>query len=186
MKDHVLESVVERAKQGDVYALGELYELFFDKIYRYALASLGRRQDAEDVASRTFLRMVEAIEGFVWRGGGFSAWLFRIAHNAVMDQFRRGRHDGESQRELAETIAGGSDPGETAEQDADLRELLGKLRELTAEQRQVLLLRFIGGASTREVAEIMGKTEANIRTIQHRALLALRSRLQVKIGDLGH
>lgn len=182
-KDVDLRSLVERAKTRDADALAQLYEIYFAQIYRYALASLGTHHEAEDVASQTFVKMLEAIDRFSWQGSGFSAWLFRIAHNAVMDRFRSGKRDVERTSQLAANISPTGEPGQMAARNAELRELLTELKGLTTEQRQVLLLRFLGGVSTSELATIMGKTEANVRTIQHRALVALRNRLQVKIGD---
>jgi RNA polymerase sigma-70 factor, ECF subfamily len=182
VKDKVaLCSAVDRAKQGDINAFGELYELFFDGIYRYAYASLGTREGAEDVASRTFLKALEGIDRFKWRGGGFSSWLYRIAHNCVMDQFRGTRREADGAPDDEADRAFG--PSETAELNDEIRAVLDEIKLLTADQRQVLLLRYLGELSTAEIAAIMGRTEAGVRTIQHRGLVALRSKLKVKIVD---
>src|SRR5881396_804486 len=86
-----LRRLVEHAQQGDREALEALYLLHFDRIYSYLHLSVGNRYDAEDLTNQTFMKMLEAIGRFRWRSVPFSAWLFRIAHNAAMDHFRAAR-----------------------------------------------------------------------------------------------
>src|SRR6266516_2637517 len=81
----------ERAQQGDRRALEELYLLNFDRIYSYLHMTVGNRQDAEDLTTQTFLKMLESIRRFRWQSAPFSAWLFRIAHNLARDHFRANR-----------------------------------------------------------------------------------------------
>ena len=81
--------LVDVAKTGDEKALSELYSSYFPRVYRYILARTGNVNDAEDLTEEVFLRMLNAIERFQWREAPFSAWLFRIAHNAVISQRRR-------------------------------------------------------------------------------------------------
>src|SRR5436190_16608200 len=90
--DHVdVRKLVERAQAGDRDALEELYLLHFDRVYSYLHMSVGNRHDAEDLTMKTFVRMLESIGRFRWQSVPFSAWLFRIAHNLVMDHFRAAR-----------------------------------------------------------------------------------------------
>lgn len=175
--DPELGRLVERAKTYDQEALGLIYELYFDRIYRYALARVRNREIAEDLAGQTFLRLVERIADFKWRGGGFSAWLFRIAHNLVMDWFRSRREAPTAENEIA-VDAG---PEETVLADETLREALTAVDQLNEAQRQVLLFRLVAGLSVRETADTLGLSEANVRTLQHRALAAVRDKLRVKI-----
>src|SRR4249919_2833927 len=83
--------LVDRGQQGDRGALEELYLLHFDRNYGYLHMSVGNRHDAEDLTTQTFLKMPESIKRFRWQSAPFSAWLFRIAHNLVMDHFRANR-----------------------------------------------------------------------------------------------
>src|SRR5512142_646401 len=83
--------LVDRAQQGERAALEELYLIHFDRIYSYLHVSVGNRHDAEDLTTQTFLKMLESIGRFRWQSAPFSAWLFRIAHNAAMDHFRATR-----------------------------------------------------------------------------------------------
>src|SRR5207247_9422996 len=81
--------MVDAARAGDASALSELYTLYFPRVYRYILARTGNTYDSEDLAEEVFMRVLEAIERFQWREAAFSAWLFRIAHNAVISQRRK-------------------------------------------------------------------------------------------------
>ena len=85
--------IVDAARAGNASALSELYTLYFPRVYRYILARTGNTYDAEDLAEEVFMRVLEAIERFQWREAPFSAWLFRIAHNAVISQRRKDTHE---------------------------------------------------------------------------------------------
>lgn len=178
MKNEVeLRDVVNKAKNKDLKALSKLYEEFFDRIFRYILFRVRRREEAEDLASQTFLRMVERIDTFKWRGVGFSAWLFRIAHNLVVDWFR-GDHVIAEPSDLAQSDC---DPEDLVIADESLREALKALGFLNEKQRQIILLRLVGGLTCRQTAEMLSLSEANVRTTQHRALEKIRDIVQVKI-----
>jgi len=167
-------ALVERAQRGDREALEQLYLLHFDRIYSYLHLSLGNRHDAEDLTTQTFLRMLEAIGRFQWQSAPFSAWLFRIAHNLAMDHFRARRRV-QAEEDVPEP------PG--AEESSAEEQALGSLGEagmldlierLSAEQRQVLTLKFLFGFANAEAAAILGKTEGAVKSLQHRALASLQ------------
>jgi RNA polymerase sigma-70 factor, ECF subfamily len=167
-------ALVERAQGGDRGALEELYLLYFDRIYSYLHVSVGNRHDAEDLTTQTFLRMLEAIGRFRWQAAPFSAWLFRIAHNLAMDHFRARRRV-QSEEEVPEV------PGaeELSAEDQALDSIgqagmLELIERLSAEQRQVLTLKFLFGFANAEVAGILGKTEGAVKSLQHRALASLQ------------
>ena len=166
--------LVGRAQRGDRAALEELYLLHFDRIYSYLHLSVGNRHDAEDLTTQTFLRMLEAIGRFRWQAAPFSAWLFRIAHNLAMDHFRARRRV-QPEEEVPEP------PGaeELSAEDQALDSLgqagmLELIEGLSAEQRQVLTLKFLFGFANGEVAGILGKTEGAVKSLQHRALASLQ------------
>jgi RNA polymerase sigma-70 factor (ECF subfamily) len=166
--------LVERAQRGEREALEELYLLHFDRIYSYLHLSLGNRHDAEDLTTLTFLKMLEAIGRFRWQSAPFSAWLFRIAHNLAMDHFRARRRV-RAEEEVPEL------PGaeESSAEDQALDSLgeagmLELIERLSAEQRQVLTLKFLFGFANGEVAEILGKSEGAVKSLQHRALASLQ------------
>ena len=74
---------------GDPEAIGWLYERYFDRIYRYIFLKIGILPEAEDLTEQVFLKMLEAIANFRWQGSSFASWLFRIAHNQVVDNIRQ-------------------------------------------------------------------------------------------------
>ena len=173
-----LRGLVARAQQGDREAMEELYLLHFDRIYSYLHLSVGNRHDAEDLTTQTFLRMLEAIGRFRWQSVPFSAWLFRIAHNLAMDHFRARRR---VQTEDEVQDLPGQEESSAEEQAFDSLSRAGMLQlieHLSAEQRQVLTLKFLFGFANAEVAGILGKTEGAVKSLQHRALVALQKKLE--------
>ena len=169
--------LVERGQQGDRAALEELYLLHFDRIYSYLHMSLGNRHDAEDVTTQTFLKMLESIGRFRWQSAPFSAWLFRIAHNLAMDHFRASRR-WQPEEEVPEPA-----PPEESSAEEEAMQALGRqsmlelIEGLSAEQQQVLALKFVFNFSNGEAATILGKTEGAIKSLQHRALVSLQKQI---------
>jgi len=171
------ERLVQRAKEHDQEAFAQLYEENFDKIYRYVVVRIGDRMEAEDVAQQVFLKALRSISSFKWRGVPFSAWLFRLAHNQVIDYFRGKKR---AAVPLDESLVSDDDsPQDLTEQRLDIEQLLLATKRLTAAQREVISLRFAGGLSVAEVAGVMGRSQGAVKALQHSAILALRKRLWV-------
>lgn len=172
------ESLVRRAKQRDQEAFAQLYEGYFDKIYRYVALRIGDRMEAEDITQQVFLNAIKAISSFRWRGIPFSAWLFRIAHNQVVDYLRR-----KTKRPtipLDESlVASDYDPQLIAGQKLDIERLHSATGKLTPAQQEVISLRFAGELPIAQVAKIMGKSEGAVKALQHSAIVALRKTLSV-------
>ena len=170
-----VQSLVERAQAGDREALEELYVIHFDRIYSYLHLNVGNRHDAEDLTTQTFLKMLEAIGRFRWQAVPFSAWLFRIAHNLAIDHFRARRRV-QSEDEVPEPP--GQEESSAEEQAMDSigqAGMLALIERLSAEQRQVLTLKFLFGFANAEVAGILGKSEGAVTSLQHRALASLQT-----------
>lgn len=170
--------LVRRAQKGDRSAFALLYERYFERVYRYLVARLSNPTEAEDLAQEVFLRVLEALPRFRFRGPPFSAWIFRIAHNLVVDRYRRTGHAGEVLP--LDTVLGlpsGQDVPAQAILALEAQALGAALARLTEAQRQVLLLRFVAGLSVRETAQAMGKSENAVKALQHAGLLALRRHL---------
>lgn len=167
------EELVRRAGQGDQQAFAELYALYFDRVYRYAVSRLNRRFDAEDLTQQVFLKAMEAIGSYSWRGAPFAAWLFRIAHNLMVDHFRR---DNKMRIVAIEELdwLSSDDPAAAVETKLVSEEVARAARGLTAAQQEVLSLRFGGGLSVAETSRAMGKSESAVKTLQHDALVKLR------------
>ncbi len=169
--------LVDAARAGDEAALSELYSLYFPRVYRYILARTGNPYDAEDLAEEVFLRVLDAIERFQWREAPFSAWLFRIAHNALISQRRKDGARGRS-APLSEGLPlDAQGPEELVENRLALNEIMRAAQGLPEAQRQVISLRFAAGLSVAETARAMGKGEGNVKVIQHKAIAKLREML---------
>jgi len=170
------ESLVQRAKQGDREAFAQLYEEYFDRIYRYIAFKTGDRVEAEDMTQQVFLNALDAISSFKWKGISFSAWLYRIAHNLVVDYLRKKPKRAAT---LVSESPAGSDgnPQLMAEHSLDIERLLSACQRLTEPQRQVISLRFAGELPIAEVARIMGKSQGAVKALQHSAIVALRKAL---------
>ncbi len=168
------ESLVRRAKENDEAALTQLYEENFDKIYRYVVLKIGDRTEAEDMTQQVFLKAFKSISGYRSKGSPFSSWLFRIAHNQMVDYWRK-----KSKRTtvpLEESLVGSSNsnPSSETEQKMDIENLVAATKQLTSLQRDVVSLRFAGGLSLAEVAKTLGKSEGAIKALQHSAVVSLR------------
>ncbi len=174
-------SVVGQAQRGDEEAFAQLYEVYFDKVYRYLVLKIGNRAEAEDMTQQVFLKAYKSIASYRWKGVPFSAWLFRIAHNLMVDFVRKS-----SRRPtvpLDETLLAGSDnPQAEVELRLDVERLVLATRHLTAAQREVISLRFAGGLPIAEVARTMGKSQGAVKALQHSAIVALRKMFKVGEG----
>jgi RNA polymerase sigma-70 factor (ECF subfamily) len=174
-EEHVL---VERARD-DPLAFGALYESYVDRVYNYIYQRTGNRFDAEDLTARTFLKAFAHLEHYVFRGIPFSAWLYRIAHNAVANWYRdRRRHVVVS---LDALIARGDDcdgPEDQTQAREERGILLNAIRELPSDRQQLLILKFSEGLKNAEIAQITGRTEGAIKSLYHRTLIALRRELE--------
>ena len=167
-------TLVERAIAGDADAFGELYLQNLDAIYRYVYFRVARAQDAEDLTEQIFLQAWEALPDYRQCGSRFISWLYRIAHNVVVDYHRRRKPV--VSVPLAKECAWGSEQLITLDQIIKAEEvaaLAAAVSQLSEEQQQVIILRFIEGMGHAEVARIIDKSEGACRVIQHRALAAL-------------
>src|SRR6476620_4049590 len=168
------EDHVTRAYHRDRDALEELYLEHFDRIYSYLHMTVGNRHDAEDLTTQTFLKMLESIGKFRWGTAPFSAWLFRIAHNLAMDHFRS-RRRWQPEEEVPEPAG----QVESSAEDEALKVLSSEnmfdlIEQLSDEQRQVLILKFVFDFSNLEAAAVLEKTEGAVKSLQHRALASLQ------------
>ncbi len=175
------ESLIRRAQQRDPAALTQLYEENFDRIYRYIVLKIGDRTEAEDMTQQVFLNALKSISSFKWKGMPFSAWLYRIAHNQIVDYWRKkSKH---VTVPLDESLAAGnSDPGKEAERKVEIEQLVLATKGLTKAQQEVISLRFAGELSVAEVARVMSKNEGAVKALQHSAIVALRKVLVVGTG----
>jgi len=170
------QSLVHRAQQGDKEAFAQLYEDHFDKIYRYVALRIGNKTEAEDVTQQVFLNALRSISSFRWKGVPFSTWLFRIAHNLVVDYLRKGKKRATVLLDES-LVSSDSNLQLAAEHRLDVEQLVSATKRLTAAQREVISLRFAGELSVAQVAKVMGKSQGAVKALQHSAIVALRKAL---------
>ena len=173
------QALLERARRADTAALGEIYDQYAERIYAYIYHRVGQAELAEDLTGQAFMRMLEAIRnGQAWKTS-FSGWLYRIAHNLVIDHYRRrGRATFVDIDEVAPISTTEGDPSTSVQARLERENLRTALNQLTDEQAQVITLRFLDDLSITEVATIMARNEGAIKALQYRAVLALRRIMQ--------
>jgi RNA polymerase sigma-70 factor (ECF subfamily) len=180
----IVELVNRVVLSRDPNAFGELYDSFVERVYRYLYFRTGSHPEAEDLTEQVFLKAWEAMGRYRWQGRPFVAWLYRLAHNSHIDHVRTQRptaslNNDDHPLELASPAAA----VELARAlDADL--LSRALGELTVDQQQVIVMKFIDGLDNEEIAHTMDKREGAIRALQMRALMSLRRVLENQ-GEFG-
>jgi RNA polymerase sigma-70 factor, ECF subfamily len=170
-------ALVVRAQQGDGGALGELYQWYAPAVFRYLVIRVGDVVDAEDLTSEVFLRAQKALQRYDDRGVPFAAWLFRIAHDRMVDHYRSAalRQTARLSELLFDDRLG---PEAQAISRREARELAPAVASLTDEQQMVIHLRFIEGYNLGDTALIMRKTIGATKALQHRALQSLAKKLK--------
>ena len=170
-------TLVERAIARDKEAYGALYDRHVVRVYRHIYYMVGNTTEAEDLTAQAFLQGWEAIERYQIRGAPFVSWLLRIAHNLGVS-YLRSRKESTQLPETLEDQGRQRNPEAVAQQRLDGDHVRQAILQLRNEQRRVIILRFVEDLDYQEVAEIVGKSVAAVRVIQHRALNALRKQMQ--------
>jgi RNA polymerase sigma-70 factor (ECF subfamily) len=168
--------LLQSARKLDPQALAAIYDLHSPALFRYAMRRLGDVSLAEDCLSETFSRFLQALHSGRGPRDHLQAYLYRIAHNWIVDHYRRGPDPAEELTERDQDD--GPDPEEQAAQRLRQERLRTSLRKLTPDQQQVIALKFLEGWGNQEIAQAMRKTVGSIKSLQHRALAALQRDLE--------
>jgi RNA polymerase sigma-70 factor (ECF subfamily) len=179
-EDIEIKRLVKRAIDGDVETFGELYSIYLDRIYRYVFYQVHNKVTAEDLTEEIFIKAWRGIGKYRWKGQPFSAWLYRIAHNHVIDYFRTSRQHQPLDREIP---ADRDQPQQELETKQIQQSLLRAISSLPQQQKQVIILKFIEDLDNRAIERIMGKSQGAIRVMQMRALAALRQILNEEMEE---
>ena len=166
------EELVERLKAHDEEAYREVLARYGDALYSYVYHLTLDHHQTEDIVAGTYLRIIEKIHAYTYTGAPLKAWLYRIAHNLAMNSFRQsGRTQQLGDTELAHPAP--DDPSATVATRMDSEALRDAIVQLTDDQQQVVMLRFVGGQKPAEIAQSLNKSETAIRQLQLRALRTL-------------
>jgi RNA polymerase sigma-70 factor (ECF subfamily) len=178
-----IRTLVRRAKNQDQEAFGELYDEYVDPIFRYIYYKVGDFSESQDLTGQTFLKAFENISSYKMRDVAFSSWLYRIAHNLVVDYFRSAsKHESVPIEEHLPVHATEGNPVETVLADMDSDRLFRAMQKLTHNQREIVVLKIIDNLSNEQVAEIMGISVGAVKAAQKRGLLSLNRVLRESSG----
>jgi RNA polymerase sigma-70 factor (ECF subfamily) len=161
---------VEGAKNGDREAIRFLYIRYANNVYSYVASMLRNHHEAEDVTQQVFAKLPVSLQRYEDRGAPFLSWLVRLARNAAIDQLRSRRAVPVAEPVLSQA----ADDGTARERREILRAALAQLPE---DQREIIVLRHLGGLAPAEIAVRMGRSESAINGLHHRGRRALRAEL---------
>lgn len=167
--------LISLATDGNAEAFGVLYEKYIDQIYNYIYYRTSNGKDAEDLCSRVFIRALHHIERYEDRGYPFSAWLYRIAHNLVVNWYRDKDKKGEislSEQYPPPTMEGNVE--DRIEKEDEKNALMRVITSLPDDRKELLILKHVEGLTNSEIGQIMDRTEGAIKALYHRTLESLR------------
>lgn len=171
VSEDLVHRAIARLKEGDVSALHFLYVRFADDVCAYIASIVRDPSEAEDITQNLFTKLLVVIHRYEQREVPFAAWMLRVARNMALDHLR-------AQRQIPFEQVRTSDAGEEHTGFERLLSLRQALDRLPADQREVLILRHVGGMSPREIAQALGKTESSIHGLHHRGRARLKSALR--------
>jgi len=167
-----VQALVQRAQANDRAAFGELYEMYCPKIYSYIAYHLnGRSEAAEDLTEEVFMKALQNLNSFQFRDVPFSSWLYRIAHNHLIDHIRSSKKAQSVALDDAEHLLFEKD---RLDGRLDRHTLSTALAKITEGQRRIVLMRVVQGMSIHETAKAIGKSEDSVKQLQSRGLKMLR------------
>ena len=174
IREEEIQLMVKMAQRGKRRGMERLYELFVEPVFRYVYLRVGNWEEAEDLTSRIFIKVFKKIKSYRERGIPFSAWLFRVAHNEIVDHYRTKGPVCKSFEEIYENpVSSESDPERVILEEETRKKILEALTKLTPDQREVIVLRYLQEFSISEIAKIMDRSETAIRSLLQRALRRL-------------
>ncbi len=167
------EQLLAKAKQLDPAALRALHQRFYEPVARYIQFKVSDPQTVEDLSGEVFVRVLEGLKrGYGWRDSP-QGWIMGIARNVVVDYYRKKERMPEVTLNESLTAAENSDPTHQAMLSDRQRHLMQAIQQLTVEQRDVILMRFVEGIDIKGVAKAINKSPGAIKGLQYRALRAL-------------
>lgn len=171
-----VETLVDQAKNGDSEAFGEIYDFYVDAIYRYIFFKVGK-EDALDLTENVFLKVWEKLRTYKRGKSYFSSWLFRVAHNTIVDHYRMRKAYTELDTNVPDDKRQ-NDPVIMTEQNLSHETLQLAIKKLKKKYQQIIILKYINELENDQIARIMKRSEGNLRILKFRALKALKQILE--------
>ena len=171
--------LLKQAVRGDANAYGEIYDRYIDAVYQYIFYRVGDRQDAEDLTETVFLKGWESLRNNGTQVQNAKAWLYRMAHNIVIDHYRT-RKTNLGLDQVGELCEIDPLPEQVVQEHEQVTHLAGAIRQLEQHFQQVIVCRFLNGLSHAETAQVTGIPESYLRVMQYRALVKLKQLLERK------
>ncbi|MDB4940388.1 MAG: polymerase ECF-type sigma factor, polymerase sigma-70 factor, subfamily [Candidatus Doudnabacteria bacterium] len=164
-------SLILKAKKGEEQAFGELYELYFDKIFKFIYYRVSHKEVAEDLTEDVFIKAWTSIKTV--KENSFSGWLYQIAKNKVIDYYRQKKATVDIE-EIQNILESDENLSENTNTIIEKRVFMEALKQLTPEQQIIIKLKFIEDLDNSEISDLISKSEGSIRVVQHRAILKLQ------------
>lgn len=165
-------ALIRAFKKGDREAFGGIYDAYAERIYRFFFSRTGARELSEDLTSDTFRKALEHLTDFKEGKGSFTAWLYRIARNTLIDHWRTAKVDAPLDEALE--VGASIDMAGAADAKERLSQVRAYLAKLSADERQVVLLRVWDGLSYAEIAEAMERTEGSAKMLFSRTVQKMK------------
>lgn len=177
MKEESEEKLIKKAQNGETEAFGVLYDKHIEPIYRFVYLKVSHQADAEDITQQVFLNAWQNIRRYQSRGFPFSSWLYKIAHNSVIDYYRTNKSRLNLDLETVGEISVDINFSSQIDQRLGLDVIKKAVKKLPPDQQTIVIMKFVEEMSNKEIAKILGKTEGALRVLQHRALKQLKKHL---------
>lgn len=162
--------LVKQCQKGELDAFADVYDMYAEKIYNFIYFRVSHRETAEDLTSLVFTKALENINNFNLELGYFSAWLYRIARNTIIDFYRTKKVN----QDLDDDIVDDDNLEYNIDIKCSLENVKKQINKLSREQKDILVMRIWDGLSYEEISKIVGKSEANCKVITSRALAIIR------------
>lgn len=171
-----LEQLVNKAKQGNAEAFGEIYDLLVERIYKFVFFRVNTTEEAEDITEEVFIKAWKNLDKFSEKGYGITAWLYKIARNLVIDHYR-GMKESEDLENYTGLIDSSPGPEETFFAKAEKEMVFEALKKIKDSYSEILTLKYVNDLTNSEIAEILEMKEAHVRVLLSRAVQSLKNKL---------
>lgn len=175
--------LIAAAKAGDAQAFGELYERYVTQIFRYIRSRVSLERDAEDLTETVFMRSFEAVDGYEERGHAYSAFLYQVARNVLVDHYRQVEDEEPLEEDQPLPAEAAVDPERSLQQDQEVERIKAAMQRLSPDYQEVIRLRVLMSLPTSTAAQWLDRSEGAVRVLLYRALKSLRGELELEANE---